>query len=178
VFSFRASSASPAGPAGKYPRHVADDEPEVHELLRPLEFLVGEWRGTGSGLWGDDFTFEDHVRFAHDGRPVLLYQQQTAGPDGKPSHGECGYFVVQPDGEIHVTIAEPSGITEVLVGDMGSDGLVLASTDIGRTPTTDNVTAVRRRLSFEDGGLVTEVAISVDGGPMAEHTRSSLKRLE
>jgi hypothetical protein len=157
---------------------VAEDEPEVHVLLRPLAFLIGEWRGAGSGLWGTEFRFEDHVRFAHDGRPVLLYQQQTTGPDGKPSHGECGYFVVQADGEIHVTIAEPSGITEVLVGRVEGEALVLRSTEIGHTPTTDNVTAVRRRLRFEDGVLLTEVDISVNAEPVAEHTRSSLKRAD
>lgn len=163
--------------AGKYPRQVSEDEPHVHELLQALGFLIGEWRGAGNGLWGNGFTFEDHVRFAHDGRPVLLYQQQTRGPDGKPSHGECGYFVAQADGEIHVTIAEPSGITEVLVGRADGDELVLTSTAIGHTPTTDNVTAVRRRLRFEEGTLVTEVAIAVNGEPIAEHARSSLTRL-
>jgi hypothetical protein len=143
-----------------------------------LAFLIGEWAGEGRGLWGDGFVFEDHVRFAHDGRPVLLYQQQTAGPDGRPSHGECGYFVVQPDGEIHVTIAEPSGITEVLVGRVDGEQLVLDSTEIGHTPTTDDVTAVRRHLSLVEGALVTEVAIAVSGQPLAAHTRSSLMRTE
>jgi hypothetical protein len=163
---------------GRYPRHVADDQPEVHELLGPIAWLIGEWQGEGLGLWGTGFTFEDHVRFAHDGRPVLLYQQQTTGPEGKPSHGECGYFVVQTDGEIHVTIAEPSGITEVLVGRAEGDELVLFSTEIGHTPTTDNVTAVRRRVRFADGVLLTEVAIAVNAEPIAEHTRSSLRRVD
>jgi len=163
-------------PAGNYRRHVAENEPEIHDLLRPLAFLIGEWRGGGNGLWENGFAFEDHVRFAHDGRPVLLYQQQTAGPDGRPSHGECGYFAVQPDGEIHVTLAEPSGITEVLVGTVEGHELVLTTTEIGHTPTTDNVTAVRRRLRLAEGVLVTEVDIAVNGEPIAEHTRSSLQR--
>jgi len=158
--------------------NVPEDDPDVHELLQAFGFLIGEWRGAGTGLWGAGFTFQDHVRFAHDGRPVLLYQQQTTGPDGKPSHGECGYFVVQAGGEIHVTIAEPSGITEVLVGRALGNELVLTSTEIGHTPTTDNVTAVRRHLRFEEGVLVTELAISVNGEPIAEHTRSSLKRVD
>jgi hypothetical protein len=165
-------------PAGNYRRHVAENEPEIHDLLRPLAFLIGEWRGGGNGLWENGFAFEDHVRFAHDGRPVLLYQQQTAGPDGRPSHGECGYFAVQPDGEIHVTLAEPSGITEVLVGTVEGHELVLTTTEIGHTPTTDNVTAVRRRLRLAEGVLVTEVDIAVNGEPIAEHTRSSLQRTD
>jgi hypothetical protein len=155
---------------------VAEHEPDVHELLQPIAFLIGEWRGEGSGLWEPSFAFEDHLRFAHDGRPVLLYQQQTAAADGRPSHGECGYFVVQPGGAIHVTIAEPSGITEVLVGGVEGEEIVLESTEIGRTPTTDNVTAVRRRLRITEGVLVTEVDIAVNGEPTAPHTRSSLRR--
>lgn len=143
-----------------------------------MAFLIGEWRGEGKGLWGNGFTFHDHVRFAHDGRPVLLYQQQTAAPDGRPSHGESGYFVVQPDGEIHVTLAEPSGITEVLVGRVIGTELSLASTEIGHTPTTDNVTVVRRRLRLEEGTLVAEVDIAVNDEPIAEHTMSSLNRVD
>lgn len=176
MFSFRASR--PTGRAAGTLVEMSDDELEVHELLRPLAFLIGEWRGEGRGLWGAGFTFEDHVRFAHDGRPVLLYQQQTTSPDRRPSHGECGYFVVQADGEIHVTIAEPSGITEVLVGRVAGDELVLTSTEIGHTPTTDNVTAVRRCLRFADDTLVSEVAIAVNQEPIAEHTSSSLRRVE
>ena len=99
---------------------MTEDAPELHELLRPLQFLIGEWRGSGEGLWAGGFSFTDAVRFSHDGRPLLRYDQVTVGPDGQPSHAETGFFAVQANGDVHVTLAEPSGITEVLVGHPGA----------------------------------------------------------
>jgi hypothetical protein len=138
---------------------------------------VGEWQGQGNGAWPGGFRFDDSMSFSHDGRPVLQYRQRTTGPDGRPSHAELGYFVAQPNGEIHVTLAEPSGITEVLVGRAAPGDLVLVSTEIGHTPSTDNVTGCRRRLHLEDGALIAVVDIAVNGESLAPHTHSTLHRL-
>lgn len=151
-------------------------EPILHELLQPIAFLVGDWKGDGSGLWPGGFAFVDSMAFAHDGRPVLQYRQQTQAKSGPPSHGEAGYFTGQPDGQFHVTISEPSGITEVLVGQVEEGELRLRSTMIGRAPDTDNVSGVSRRLRLEGDSLVVEVDISVNNEPLAPHTRSVLRR--
>jgi hypothetical protein len=156
---------------------VPADTPKVHELLRPIAFLLGDWHGHGEGLWAGGFSFEDMMHFSHDGRPVLRYEQRTVGPDGRPSHAESGYFVAQENGDIHVTLAEPSGIAEVLVGRPGVDALVLTTVEIGHTPTTDNVTACRRRLRLEAGTLVADVEIAVNEELLAAHTRSVLERV-
>jgi hypothetical protein len=161
----------------EYPRPVAYDSRPVHELLQPIAFLLGEWMGEGHGLWAGGFSFTDSMRFSHDGRPVMLYEQQTVGPDGLASHGELGYFVAQDSGDIHVTLAEPSGITEVLVGKPTEAGLVLESVEIGHTPTTDNVTACWRRLRLEGDALVAEIQMAVNDEPLAPHTRSVLQRI-
>ncbi len=154
---------------------MADGTPEMHELLRPLAFLVGRWQGRGEGLWPGGFAFSDSMTFAHDGRPILRYAQLTTGPEGRPSHSECGYLVAQPNGEVHVTVAEPSGITEVLVGRPAELSIVLRSVAIGRTPTTEHVTACRRTLRIEEGALVAELEISVNGEDLAPHTTSVLR---
>jgi hypothetical protein len=145
-------------------------------MLQPVEFLVGEWEGAGRGMWAGGFEFRDTLRFWHDGRPILSFREETFGPDGRPSHGECGYLVAQATGDFHMTVAEPSGITEVLVGRATGTTIELESAEIGHSPTTDNVTAVRRILSIENGTLVAEVHLSVDGEPLAPHTRSELSR--
>jgi len=167
-------------PAGRgtaeYRRGVPDDAPALHDLLRPIAFLVGEWHGRGESLWTEGFSFTDAIRFSHDGRPLLRYDQVTTGPDGRPSHAEAGFFAVQDNGDVHVTLAEPSGITEVLVGRPEGGVLVLGSVEIGHTPTTDNVTACRRRLWIESGALVAELDIAVDDEALAPHTRSVLQR--
>lgn len=156
---------------------VGDPASEIHELLLPIAFLVGQWKGRGEGRWAGGFPFEDSMSFLHDGRPALRYEQLTTGPDGRPSHAECGFFVAQENGDIHVTLAEPSGITEVLVGRSEPAQLVLTSVEIGHTPTTDNVTSCRRILRIEDGALLAEVEIAVNGEKLAPHTSSRLQRL-
>jgi len=163
-----------------YPRRVPSPASDpVDELLRPIDWLIGEWRGPGRGAWAGGFLFDDTMSFSHDGRPLLHYRQQTTGPDGRLSHSEVGYFVARPDGEIHVTLAEPSGITEVLVGHPieGEALLELVTTEVGHTPTTDNVTACRRRFHLLDGDLIAEVDIAVNGEPLALHTQSTLHRI-
>ncbi len=154
---------------------MADSTLEMHELLGPLAFLIGSWQGQGEGMWPGGFAFSDSMVFAHDGRPILRYEQLTRGPEGRPSHCECGYLVAQANGDVHVTVAEPSGITEVLVGRPESDSIVLRSVAIGHSPTTENVTACRRTLRIEDGALVAELEISVNGEELAPHTVSVLR---
>ncbi len=156
---------------------MTEDPPELHELLGPLAFLIGEWHGSGEGLWAGGFSFTDAVRFSHDGRPLLRYDQVTVGPDGRPSHAETGFFAVQSSGDVHVTLAQPTGITEVLVGHPEAGVLRLDSVEIGHTPTTDNVTGCRRRLRLEGESLVTEVDIAVNDAAFSPHTRSVLQRV-
>lgn len=148
----------------------------LHERLAPLAFLLGEWSGPGRGLWsgpGEPFAFSDRLCFAHDGRAILAYRQQTTGPGGEPSHGEAGYLTA----DLEWTIASPIGVSEVLVGHEIPGGVEFTSVAIALAPSTDRVTSVRRRLRAVDGGLLVEVAIAVQGEPVAPHTESRLVRV-
>ncbi len=150
----------------------------LHPDLAALSWLVGSWTGEGRGLWSGDpgFEFVDQISFEHDGRPLLVYHERTLRPDGVPSHAEAGFLTAAGDGVFHWTIAEPNGITEVLVGSFVTGALELDTTEIGHTPTTDDVTSVRRRLSpAAGGGLRIEVAVGVNGKPPTPHTESVLK---
>ncbi len=151
----------------------------LHPDLAALSWLVGTWTGEGRGLWSADagFEFLDELSFEHDGRPLLVYHERTVRPDGFPSHSEAGFVTAAGGGVFHWTIAEPNGITEVLVGSVVTGAFELDATEIGHTPTTDNVTSVRRRLSPAGGGrLRAEVAIGVNGEPLVPHTESLLQR--
>ena len=147
--------------------------------LAALSWLVGRWTGRGRGLWSavPGFEFVDEMSFEHDGRPLLMYHERTLRPDGVPSHSEAGFVTAAGGGVFHWTIAEPNGITEVLVGSIVAGALELDTTEIGHTPTTGNVSSVRRRLSPAEGGrLRAEVAIGVNGEPAVPHTESLLQR--
>lgn len=152
----------------------------MHDLLQPVAFLLGAWEGEGRGLWGGGFEYRDTWRFSTDvagGRPLVEFRQQTFGPEGHPSHGECGYLVAQGDGRFHMSVAEPSGITEVLVGDVDArtGELRLTSHEIGHSPSTAAVTAVERRWWIEGEHLMAEVDMAVNGEPLAPHTHSELR---
>lgn len=141
----------------------------------PLGFLLGEWAGEGTGLWGG-FLFEDTLTFARRGKPWIEFRQLTKGA-GDTSHAECGYLMVDPDGGARMTVAEPSGITEVLSGTVEGQQIALRSDVVGLAPGAKNVTATARRFSLEGDRLVVEVDVAMNDEALAPHTRSVLRRI-
>lgn len=140
-----------------------------------LDFLLGEWEGEGEGLWGD-FRYAEQTTFSSAGASWLGYNQLTTGPTGRSSHAECGYLAIDEDGTVVMTLAEPTGITEVLTGRLTDGGVVLGSTEIGHAPTAGNVTATARRFTRTAEGLLVEVDIATDNEALVPHTRSLLRR--
>jgi len=51
----------------------------LHEDLAELAFLVGEWSGTGEGVWppGESFEYAEDVTFEFVGDPFLSYAQRS-----------------------------------------------------------------------------------------------------
>ncbi|MGO9557768.1 MAG: FABP family protein [Acidimicrobiales bacterium] len=152
--------------------------PEPHPNLVPLQFLLGTWVGEGEGLWAGGFSFEDSLTFTSDGRPLVEFREVTKSSEGKPSHSECGYLLAKDAGVVHMTVAEPSGITETLSGLVDTNNVTLESVEIGHSPGTDDVTRTARRLYLDGDQLVVEVDIAVNGEELEAHTRSVLHRAD
>lgn len=150
--------------------------PEPHPNLAPLEFLLGTWVGEGDGLWAGGFPFDDSFAFSSDGRPLVEFREDTKSGGGKPSHSECGYLLARDGGVVHMTVAEPSGITETLSGLADANNVTLESVEIGHSPGTDNVTRTARRLYLDGDQLVVEVDIALNFEELVPHTRSLLHR--
>lgn len=148
----------------------------VHPLVRPIAFLLGEWEGEGKGLWDDSFRFADRLAFSSDGRPLVRFLEETIGPGAVPSHGESGYLLAKDNGVIHMTVAEPSGVTEALTGTASGERIELFSTAIALTPSTPQVSATSRRLYLDGGHLIVEIDIGLRGEAPRAHTRSVLQR--
>ena len=51
---------------------------ELHPDLAELAFLVGDWSGTGEGVWppGEAFDYAEDVTFEYLGDPFLLYSER------------------------------------------------------------------------------------------------------
>ena len=158
--------------------------PELHPSLTPLAFLVGDWAGEGAGDYPTitAFSFSEQLSFAHTGRPFLTYEQRTQGADGMPKHTESGYLrVIGPvDGghAVEMTVAQPTGVSEVLAGVAVGDDLHLHSATVGLTPTAKLVESTERRFRLRGGRLVVDTAMAAVGEPLTHHLHSELYPLD
>ena len=178
---------------------------ELHPAVAHLAPLLGTWRGGGRGDYPtiEAFEYTEEVTIGHVGKPFLAYSQRTKGADGSPLHAECGYW--RPDGErgLELLIVHPSGIAELLVGEvpephfgllltlsagpsgaLGSSSTGDASTagppdnagHVILTPTAKQVDATERRISVDGDTMRYEVHMAAVGEPMTPHLEASLHR--
>lgn len=163
---------------------------ELHPNCVPLAPLLGTWQGGGTGQYPtiDDFSYTEELVFGHVGKPFVSMIQRTRNAvSGEPLHSEAGYLRSVGDGRIELTLAQPSGVTEICLGTVrtAADGLAieLASEHVGMTPTAKEVTSVRRELSIVGAGtaegptLVSELWMAAVGhAELTHHLRGELTR--
>ena len=158
--------------------------PELHPQCEPLAPLLGTWQGGGNGQYPtiDDFSYTEELVFGHVGKPfVSMIQRTRHGATDEPLHSEAGYIRALPDATLELTLAQPSGVTEIHLGVVRAtdDGLVieLRSEAVGMTPTAKEVTSVRRELTIEDGMLISELWMAAVGhGDLLHHLRGELTK--
>lgn len=153
----------------------------MHPDLAPIAFLIGTWRGEGTGVYPTitGFAYGEEVRFSEVGKPFLAYTQRTwALDDGRPLHAEAGYWRPQPGGRLEVVLAHPTGVTEIQEGMVGEDRIELTATGIGRTGSAKEVAGLTR--TFERTGPDTlryQVAMAAAGQPLQVHLTAELHRV-
>ncbi|MDQ3784997.1 MAG: FABP family protein [Actinomycetota bacterium] len=160
------------------------ESPPLHEDVRPLEFLIGAWRGEGAGRYPtvDPFSYGEEVRFWHIGRPFLAYSQTTWSlADGSPMHGETGFWRPKPEDRLEVVLAHPSGIVEVeegrVVVDRGVTTIELATATVGQTTTAKRVDALTRSFRIEGDSLSYSVGMAAVGQSLQHHLGAELHRV-
>ena len=156
-------------------------EPALHDALQPIAWLLGTWRGKGSGIYPtiDDFTYEEELRFWHSGKPVMAYSSRTWSPeDGRAFHAEMGYWRPQPDGAIEVVIAHSFGLTEIMHGAVEGDRVVLDSVSFEATPTAKRVESEQRVITRAAERMSYEMAMDFGGQGLQNHLRAELIRSE
>lgn len=168
---------------------------ELHPAVEHLAPLLGTWRGGGRGDYPtiERFEYTEEVTIGHVGKPFLAYSQRTKGADGAPLHAECGYLRPAGDRGLEMLLTHPSGIAEVLVGEVtdthygllvvlraGADSLSgWAGPEGSRVvlaPTAKRVDATERRISVDGNTMRYEVHMAAVGEPMTPHLEATLHR--
>lgn len=154
--------------------------PELHPNLAAIDFLLGTWRGSGSGRYPtiDSFDYVEEVVFGHVGKPFISYSQRTRDASTDlPLHAESGYIRSDGTGELELVIAQPSGIVEVHRGSLVGGTLTFESEHVTLTPTAKSVTEVVRSLSVEGDTLNYELSMAAVGLELQHHLSATLSRV-
>lgn len=147
--------------------------------LAPVAFLLGTWRGEGSGEYPtiQPFRYREEIRFWHTGKPFLAYNQRTeAADDARPLHAEMGYLRIVGQDGVEFVIAQPTGFAEIETGTVKGGRIELQSSLVGRTPTAKPVTALARVFWLDGDRLRYELRMALGGGPLLLHLNAEFRR--
>lgn len=157
--------------------------PSLHPDIAHLSFLLGTWRGKGTGEYPTipSFSYVEEVTIGHVGKPFLAYSQKTRdATTDLPLHAETGYFRPAGTDGLELVLAQPSGIVEVDEGTLTllHDGgqIDLASALVATSTSAKEVTASRRRWNVEGDTMTYEVDMAAVGQPLQHHLKAVLHR--
>jgi len=167
-----------------------DEIDNLPDVLLPLAFLIGTWRGEGQGAVpggaAPDFPYLEELTIRNDdGLPWLTYETKAVHPIERHIvlHVEHGWIRPQPaadDGTVSVemVLAQPTGVVEVLVGELveGPSGphVELASDVIARTPTATEVSADKRLYAVRGGKLMYAIDLATGEDGLVPHLAAAL----
>ena len=153
------------------------------ELL--LERLEGTWHGQGSGSYPEigEFDYLETMEFTRSPKGFMVYSQHTTSLQGSPMHQELGYMRVdEQHSNLELLIVQPTGIVEVLVGDVMRDGdnfrFDLNSNAVATSPSAKEVVRTGRYFFLENGALSYQLHMEAVGEEYRLHLEASLVRSE
>jgi hypothetical protein len=155
-----------------------------HPNLTPLLFLLGRWEGAGVGGYPtiESFRFGQELTFSHNGKPFLSYVSKTwlledDGTIGRPLGTETGYWRPQPDNRVELTLAHPTGIIEIYLGEISGTRIELATDVVARTSTAKEVAGGRRIYGLVGPDLAWAYDMAAMGQPLQSHLSAMLQRV-
>jgi THAP domain-containing protein 4 len=154
--------------------------PQLHQDLEHISFLVGTWRGEGKGDYPtiDPFAYEEEIRFWHDGRPLLFYEQRNWNSESKaPMHSESGFWRPREDRAIEVVLAHGFGVAEIEEGQFRGRRFELRSKSLASTSTAKVIREVTRTYEVDGDVLTYQMAMAYGDTPLNHHLRAELRRV-
>ena len=154
---------------------------DPHPAIGLVSFMVGTWRGEGSGEYPtiDPFRYTEEISFRPGpGKPFLVYSQRTARAEtGEPLHSEAGYLRVLEDGGLEFVIAQPTGIVELHTGTLDGSRLRFEGS-AHPTPGARDVSATVREITVDGDRLEYRLAMAAVGQPLTHHLHAVLRRVD
>ena len=182
--SYATRRARASGVDNGFDHNVPMTEPDLHEALENIGWLVGTWWGFGIGGYPtiESFRYEQEIRFTHDGRPFLSYESRTwivdeEGERQRPGARESGFW--RPGAEprhLEVLLAHPTGIVEVYVGEVVFSKIELATDVVARTTTAKEVSGLKRLYGKVEDDLAYAIDMAAVGQPLQSHLSARLQR--
>ncbi|MPV48775.1 DUF1794 domain-containing protein [Pseudactinotalea sp. HY160] len=153
----------------------------LHPNLSPAATLLGTWTGAGRGEYPTITSFEytEELTFTDVGKPFLVYSQRTWSPEGAPLHMESGFVRIPAEGAVEMTLAQPTGQTELAEGRLRLDDDVLEFDLIARimnSASAKHVQVTRRRYTVRGDTLEVDFSMAAVGQPLVHHLASVLRR--
>lgn len=159
---------------------MGQEKQPVHPSAGPLSFLIGKWRGEGSGVFHsvDDFFFQEEITFSHIGRPWLIYQQRAwSTVDQTPLHTEMGFWRMIDETTINTFIALTAGV-DFSEGQLSENSIDLVSTASPMAHGVETVSHLKREYVVAGDTLDYLVWMETDRQPKVRHLEASLRRVE
>ena len=152
--------------------------PALHPDVAPLGFLLGSWMGEGKGFYStiSPFEYGEELRVSHVGKPFLAFTQRTwALDDGRPLHGESGFFRLVDGARVELVVAHPNGHAEVAEGTLQGTSIALASISIASTSSAKQVDSIERDIDVRGEVMTYELRMAAMGKPLDGHLQAELR---
>jgi hypothetical protein len=114
-------------------------------------------------------------------KPYLVYESATwriteGGDLDEPLARETGYWRPQPDGEVEVLLAHPTGIIEIYLGAVEPAKIELATRGVLKTETAKDYRSATRLYGLVNGALMWVMDMAAMDQPMQAHVSAELRR--